>query len=250
VNNHFLYKEDLAAVLPDGLSRTDSVEFVERYVRGWLEETLLYDKAEKNIPDNAEIDKLVENYRKALIMHIYQQALISQQVTNDIPEQEIADYYERNKQVFRLTSPMLKGLFIKVPLTAPRLNDVRRWYKARTPEAVDHLEKYNLQNGVKYAYFYDHWIPATDVVDLLPLNVPSPETYVGQRRQVELKDTAFYYFLDVSDYRGTGEEKPYEAAQEEVKELLVNQKRVRFMDGVKEDLYQQAVKNKEIIYNN
>lgn len=34
----------------------------------------------------------------------------------------------------------MKGLFIKVPLTAPQLGSVRRWYKTETREAVEHLE--------------------------------------------------------------------------------------------------------------
>ena len=150
VDGNFLYKEDLMSVLPVGLSKDDSILFAEHYIRSWAEEILLYEKAANNIPDNVDVDKLVENYRKALIMHTYQQELINQKLTNDISE---------------------------------------------------------------------------------------------------LKDTAFYYFLNVSDYRGAGEEKPYEFARSEVKDLLVNQKRVNFMEQVKNDLYQQAVNKKKIIYN-
>ena len=51
-------------------------------------------------------------------MHTYQQALINQKLINDIPEQEIADYYEKNKELFKLEKPLINGLFIKVPLTA------------------------------------------------------------------------------------------------------------------------------------
>lgn len=54
-------------------------------------------------------------------MHTYQQELINQKLTNDISEQEIADYYEKNKELFKLESPLIKGLFIKVPLTAPQV---------------------------------------------------------------------------------------------------------------------------------
>lgn len=196
-----------------------------------------------------DVDKLVENYRKALIMHTYQQELINQKLTNDISEQEIADYYEKNKELFKLESPLIKGLFIKVLLTAPQLNNVRRWYKTEKQDAVESLEKYSLQNAVKYEYFYNKWVPVTDVLDLIPLKEASPDQYVDKHRHVELKDTAFYYFLNVSDYRGAGEEKPYEFARSEVKDLLVNQKRVNFMEQVKNDLYQQAVNKKKIIYN-
>ena len=249
VNGTFLYKEDLQSVLPAGLTKDDSLLFAEHYIRTWAEDLLLYEKAQNNIPDNEEIDRLVENYRKALIMHTYQEELIGQRLTKDIPEQEIAEYYEKNKELFKLDRPLVKGLFIKVPLTAPQLTNVRKWYKSEAQEAVEHLEKYSFQNAVKYEYFYNKWVPVTDVLDLIPLKEAAPEEYINKHRQVELKDTAFCYFLNVSDYRGAGEEKPYEFARSEVKDLLVNQKRVNFMEQVKNDLYQQAVNKKKIIYN-
>ena len=128
VNGNFLYKEDLQSVLPAGLSKDDSLLFAERYIRDWAEDLLLYEKAQNNIPDNEEIEKLVGNYRRALIMHTYQQELIGQRLSNEIPEQELAEYYEKNKELFKLDRPLVKGLFIKVPLTAPQIANVRKWY--------------------------------------------------------------------------------------------------------------------------
>ena len=249
VDGKFLYSEDLMSVLPVGFSKDDSTLFVEHYIRSWVEDILLYEKAENNIPDNVEVDKLVENYRKALIMHTYQQELINQRLTNDIPEQEVSAYYQENKDLFKLEYPLIKGLFIKVPLTAPQLNNVRRWYKSVQQDMIDNLEKYSFQNAVKYKYFYDEWVPVTDILDMIPLDIESPEEYVNKHRQVELKDTAFYYFLNVTDYRGVGDEKPFEFARSEVKDLLVNQRSVNFMEQVKSDLYQRAVDKKKIIYN-
>lgn len=249
IDGNFLYKEDMLSALPVGLSKDDSLLFAERYIRSWAEDVLLYEKAKDNIPDNIDIDKLVDNYRKALIMHVYQQELISEQVNNEISEQEMVDYYDKNKELFKLEYPLIKGLFIKVPLTAPRLSSVRRWYKTETQEAVENLEKYSLQNAVKYEYFYDKWISVTDMLDVIPLNVNEPEKYLEAHHHVELKDTAFYYFLNVSDYRKAGEEMPYGFARVEVKELLTNQKQVGFMKKVKNDLYQRAVDKKRIVYN-
>lgn len=150
LDGNFLYREDLQSVLPAGLSKDDSLLFAEHYIRNWVEDILLYDKAQSNIPNNGEIDKLVENYRKALIMHTYQQALIHQRLSEEISEQDLTEYYEKNQALFKVERPLMKGLFIKVPLTAPQLGNVRRWYKTETREAVEHLEKYSLQNAVKY----------------------------------------------------------------------------------------------------
>ena len=249
VDGNFLYKEDLQSVLPVGLSKDDSLLFAEHYIRNWAEDILLYEKAQSNIPDNGEINRLVENYRKALITHTYQQELIDQKLSNEIPDQEITDYYEKNKELFKLERPLIKGLFIKVPLTAPQLANVRKWYKSDAQESVEHLEKYSLQNAVKYEYFYDKWVPLADILDMIPLKEEKPEEYISKNRHVEQKDTAFYYFLKVRHYRAVGEQKPYELAIPEVKDLLINIKQVDFMRQVKDDLYKRAVDRKKIKYN-
>ena len=102
LDGNFLYREDLQSALPARLSKDDSLLFAEHYIRNWVEDILLYEKAQSNIPDNGEIEKLVENYRKALIMHTYQQALIHQRLSNEISEQELTEYYEKNKELFKL----------------------------------------------------------------------------------------------------------------------------------------------------
>lgn len=246
VEGNFLYREDLQKALPAGLSADDSLLFAERYIRTWAEDVLLYGKAEDNIPNSADIDKLVENYRRTLIMHTYQQALIQQQLSSEITEQELLDYYQRHEALFKVERPLIKGLFIKVPLSAPQLNNVRRWYKQETQEAVEHLEKYSLRSAVNYEYFYDKWVRASEVLDLIPLQVDNAEEYLEKHHEVEVKDTAFHYFLHVSDYRGVGAPEPYEAARKQVKDMLLNTKQVEFMNKVKDDLYQQAVKRNKI----
>ena len=109
---------------------------------------MLFDKAEGNIPDNDKIKALVENYRKALIMHVYQEELVNQRLAGEISDEEIADYYEKNKTLFVLEEPVIKGLFIKVPLQSQGLADVRRWYKRNSQDAIEKLEKYSLKHAV------------------------------------------------------------------------------------------------------
>lgn len=248
ISGEFLYKEDLQSVLPAGLSKDDSLLFAEHYIKDWVEGVLLYKKAESNIPDNEKINELVENYRKALIIHTYQQKLIGQQLSEQITEEEIKAYYDANKNLFIADRPLMKGLFIKVPLKASGINNVRKWYKKNTPENVEHLEKYSLQNAVGYDYFYDRWLRVADVMDKIPLTVDNPESYLTQHKHIEVQDSAYYYFLNVEDYLEPGEPEPYEFAKKEIKDMLINMKRVSFMEEVKEDLFKHASDKKKIIY--
>lgn len=248
INGYFLYQEDLQNVLPPGLSRDDSLLFAEHYIKNWAEGILLYEKAESNIPDNSKIDQLVENYRKALVVHAYQQELIDQQLSKEIADAEIENYYQANKELFTVDHPLIRGLFIKVPLQAPGVNTVRNLYKKNSHEAIEQLEKYSLQNAVSYDYFYDKWLPASEVIDKIPLKAEDTHTYLEKNRHIEIKDSAYFYFLHVEDYLGTGQQKPLEYCRTEIKDILTNLKRVKFMREMKNDLYKNAVNKKKIIY--
>lgn len=249
VSGEFLYKEDLQAALPLNISKDDSVLFAEHYIRNWIEDALLFDKAEGNIPDNDKISKLVENYRRALIMHTYQEELVNQKLANDISEEEINAYYEKNKELFRLDNPLVKGLFIKVPLSSPDLGNVRVWYRKNNQDVIEKLEKYSLRNAVSYDYFYDRWTSVPDVAAKIPLKVLDTDAnYLDKNRNVEVKDTAFCYFLHIEDFLGKDKQKPLDFARDEIKEILINLRRVEFINKVKEDLYQRASDRNKIIY--
>lgn len=249
VAGKFLYKEDLQAVLPLHLSSDDSILFAENYIRNWIEDVLLFEKAEDNVRDSEKVKALVESYRRALVMHTYQEELVRQQLEEEITQTEIVDYYEKNKSLFILEKPIIKGLFIKVPLHSSGLSDVRRWYKKNTQDAIENLEKYSLRNAVTYDYFYDQWRPLEEIEAMMPMGKWSPKVEnLKKNNNVELKDTAFHYFLHIEEFQDKGEQKNIDFAQEEIKEILINLKRVDFINRVKTDLYQQASDNKRINY--
>lgn len=249
VADNYLYQEDLQMALPLNLSVEDSLLFAETYIRNWVEDVLLFEKAKDNVRDSERIKALVESYRRALLVHSYQEELVRQQLAEDISSEEIADYYEKNKSLFVLEKPIVKGLFIKVPLHSSGLSDVRRWYKKNEQDAIEKLEKYSLRNAVMYDFFYDRWLPLEEIEAVLPVKPWSTDRdYLKKNPDVELKDTAFHYFLHVEEFLNKEEQKPLDFAEEEIKENLINLKRVDYLNRIKEGLYQQATGKNEIVY--
>ena len=218
VADNYLYQEDLQMALPLNLSAEDSLLFAEAYIKNWTEDVLLFERAEDNVRDSERIKELVESYRRALVMHTYQEELVRQQLSEEISSMEIADYYEKNKSLFELEKPIVKGLFIKVPLQSPGLADVRRWYKKNTQDAIEQLEKYSLRNAVTYDYFYDQWHSLEEIEAVLPTKPwETDRDFLKKTRDVELKDTAFHYFLHLEEFLNKGEQKPLDFAEEEIK---------------------------------
>lgn len=250
VGDNYLYMEDVMAVTPLGISEKDSAEMADRYIKNWIDDMLLYAKAEGNIPDDAGINELVNSYRRELITHTYIEQIVSQEVENLIPDSEVEEYYNENKDAFLAVEPYIKGLYIKVPKTASGISQVRQWYKDGSERSVDKIEKYGLRNAVDYEYFYDRWRSVNDFFLRLPTDADKEKNNIGKNKNIELSDSAFYYFLHIEDYLGKGEILPLEYAGKDIREIIMNNKRVEFITKMKKDLYDEACDNNDIKYFN
>lgn len=249
IDDAFLYREDVEAALPVGIHGKDSARFAEEYIRNWVEDVLLYEKAKGNIPDNEKIDRQVEAYRRALIMHTYQEELVRQKLGNEITETEIEAYYQSHVGQFQAEQPYIQGLFVKVPLQTRNLNRVRNWYKQNTQDAIDGLEKFSIAHAVNYDYFYDRWRPVSEFASKMPLKeLETDADYFRRNKNVEISDTAYCYFLHVERFLPKGDPLPLEYAKKEIKEMIINLKRVEFINQMKNDLYREASENNDIIY--
>ena len=250
VGDNYLYMEDVMAVTPPGISEKDSAEMADRYIKNWSDDMLLYAKAEGNIPDDAGINELVNSYRRELITHTYIEQIVSQEVESLIPDSEVEEYYNENKDAFLAVEPYIKGLYIKVPKTASGISQVRQWYKDGSERSVDKIEKYGLRNAVDYEYFYDRWRSVNDFFLRLPTDADKEKNNIGKNKNIELSDSAFYYFLHIEDYLGKGEILPLEYAGKDIREIIMNNKRVEFITKMKKDLYDEACDNNDIKYFN
>lgn len=249
VGRTYLYKEDVLSALPAGLKGKDSLAFVEKYIRNWVEDVLLYEKAEGNIPDNLKLEERVASYRRSLILHAYQEELVNQKLGNEVTDTEVEQYYTAHPDLFHAEQPYVKGLFLKAPLNARQLSQARVWYRKNTEEALDQLEKFSISGTVAFDYFYDRWVPVSELSAKIPLKALETEVgYLQRNHNVEVKDTAYCYLLHVEHFLAKGEQLPIEYAKSEIKNILVNLKRVDFLRKVKEDLYREASEENDIIY--
>lgn len=248
VGNTFLYLEEMQQQLPYGLSRGDSIKFVQEFVQKWVEEQVLYEKAEHNVRGDESIERMVNDYRRTLVMNNYERRLLQQKVSEELPEEELLQYYENNKQLFILEESVVKGVFIKVPLNSPGLKDLKKWYKDSSDEALEQMEGYAFRHAVIYEYFYEHWLPISELEGKVVINLAELSDDFDKQRDIEAKDDEFCYLLHIEEYVAKGEVKPYDLARHEIVDLLANYRKVELMNKVKQDLYNESVEKGRIKY--
>jgi hypothetical protein len=244
VNDLVFTREEIVRRIPKGISPADSLIRAEAIVKKWVIDVLMDQAAYQNIGDDkAEIDNLVNEYRRSLMRHRYQERIIRDKVSATIKESDQMKYYEENRQQFILNENLIRGLFIKVPVNAPGLGNVRKWYISDSEESLEKIEKYGIQNAISYDYFYDRWVNFDEVMAKIPCRISNLTHFLRTNNHLEISDDTHVYFLNISDKLLIGSKAPFDYVKSQIQEVLVNKRKIDYLHAFGESLYRDAVKD-------
>jgi hypothetical protein len=152
-------------------------------------------------------------------------------------------YYEANKEQFVLNENLIKGIFLKVPQSAPGLNNIRNWYRSMSEESLEKIEKYSLQNALIYDYFYDRWVIFNEVMEKIPHRISNQTQFLKVNNHLEVSDSAYVYLLNISERLLVGNEAPFDYVKAQIHSMLVNKQKIDYLRNFGDKLYLEAVKN-------
>ena len=249
IKDRELTREEIERQIPKGISSADSLVRAESVVKKWVVDVLMDDVAYQNIGDDKEeIDKLVNEYRRSLIRHRYQERIVKDKVSAEMSESDQMAYYEENKEQFTLNENLIKGSFIKVSSLAPGLDNLRKWYVSETEESLEKIEKYGIQNAIIYDYFYDNWMRFDEVMEKIPEKISNPTQFLKVNNHLEVSDSTHVYFLNVSDKLLVGNVAPFDYVRVQIQGMLANKRKINYLREFGESLYMNAVKKGTVIF--
>ena len=215
VGNRWLSKTEVRRNLPVGITGQDSIKAANAFINNWVENEASMLVAERNIPDTKEIDRLVEDYRRELLMWEYRRRKIDENITDPVlTPQQITDYITRHIQDYTLQNHIVKGIYIKIPEDAPELDEVRRLYKSDRGDDIDKLDKL-VSSAVNYEYFRDDWMDWKHIEDRIPFDGfdSNFDAYPVNQKDLEHKFDGYVYFLHITDVIKSGNPMPESYAE-------------------------------------
>ena len=248
VEGRFLYKDQVEAIIPPNMTGDDSVAIAQKYMRKRATDVLLFENAKRNITNKAEIDQLLEEYRRSLIIHQYQQGLIAQRLSAEPAESEMQNFYEAYSDQFTLKENIIKGIFLVIPNNAPQKANVRSWVQSGNTKALENIEKYSMQHAISYDYFGNNWVPFSDVLRKMPLQLEDATAFVARNKFVEASDSTASYLLKIESYRTVGQTEPYDMARPKIVNIMMNKKKADFIATFENELYDDAIKKGNIVF--
>ena len=232
-------------LLTIGMTGEDSVRVAEHYVRQWAADLVEYDIAKDKA--NKEIEKLVDDYRRSLYIHEYEQRLIAQRMPQEVEDTLVNQFYQENISHFILSETVLKGILLVVPNGAPDMDQLRRRIVEPTSEEnIEWIEKFAYKYATGYELFLDQWQTTSQIVLRMPFEMDDLNKRLKQKRQIEMQDSINTYILQVTDIYQDGANMPIDYARPEIEKIILRQRQVEFLSAEKQGLYDKAFKEGKI----
>ena len=244
VQDEKLYVEDLNRCLNlKGLSEGDSILMVDNYLKNWISEKLMYNKAMSSVGDMEGIDSLVENYRRSLVIYEYESQLVNEHLANQLNESQLRVYYKENSSLFTLTEPLLKGLMVVAYSDVPDIAVIESLMGNPSEDNLDLISSFSVKNAAKFDYFFNKWTMLSEIQKSCPVVIKEKD--LQAKKLVTLRDSTYSVFLYLDDYRNIEDLQPFEYAQDRIKSILTEQGKNVFLNNYRKGLYESAIQKGE-----
>ncbi|QIA08750.1 hypothetical protein [Draconibacterium halophilum] len=246
VGEKVLYRSNVKEILPKGISAEDSISMSNNYIDKWIKQELLIQKADENLnAEQKDLHKELEEYRNSLIIYKYKNELIKQRMDTVVTNRQIEEFYNNNPSNFNLNHSIVKATFIMIPddLADPTL--VKELIDDTSPEGIDELREYCGQYAKKVNISADEWISFQMLKKNFPNEMEEEEAFLKQNKLYEMNDSNYYYIVSIHDYKLSNDLAPIEFVRNNIKNLILNKRKIEFLKEIEENIYTEGVRKKK-----
>ncbi|MEZ4805966.1 MAG: hypothetical protein R2815_00635 [Flavobacteriales bacterium] len=244
----FLHWSELRQVVPVEAEGADSTAMAQRYINNWLREHALLHQAEQNLAgEQKDFDDQLQEYRKELLIYAYEEALVRQKLDTAVTEQEILDHYSANSPDLELKSGILRVRWSKVKEDDRRtLERLKGNFLSGDVERMREFEVWLAERGIPIMDRSTQWVGIEELREQVPLPPEQLSTTPAGGGRLFIKDGYDAFFVDILEHRPQGGPSPLELVRNDIRSIIINQRKLRFVERMREDIYREALERQDI----
>lgn len=255
--------DSLSAVVPDDLSLEDSAAYAERVLQSWMREQVMLDAARTHLKDELPgLEQALEAYRRSLLVNTYETRYIESRLDLEVSEVEIEAYHVQHPELFTLHDHAVRALFLHMPDPKASVEaaggkwakkDERAWRKAQSQVedwlmsadslSIPALERWCVEQGAIHHLDHETWWSMGELVDEVPLSLYRVEDQIQRTSPLSFTANGRVHFVRFLEHGLKGKTAPLEVVRDQIVELVLQSRRQKLREALRDTLYQQAWAN-------
>lgn len=239
-----LYLSDIKPLLQTESSPEDSIQYTHALIEKWSRDAILMHEAERNIPADLDIQKMVNDYRSSLILMTYKQQLVERELDTLVTDAQLSAYYEEHKDQYVLDEPILKCILLKINKNEDQFEQVDKNWKDKKYDEVLNMEA----RGFDLRLTSDEWFTWKDINALIPKGFWSYNDL--KSKNPKSKSAGNYkYFIKVEEYVDKNKVAPLSYIEDQVTKVILHKRQTELLDNLMENLYEKYANNNNVKIN-
>lgn len=247
VGKNYLYKSDIATLVPKGTSKEDSILLVRDFIDRWASQKLLINAAERNLSDNKKkaYNNLIKQYKVDLYTSAYIEEVVKSTVDTLVSLEELKEYYKTNKENFKTNGKLVRLRYINVSKNNPRFETIKNKFFDYNKKDKKFWNTYALQLN-SFAFNDSVWVDISQVYEKLPvINPGNQDDYIQSGKRVQIQDKGNVYLIKITNLIDKNQIPPFEYIKPTLKEVIINKRKLELIKKFENDITNDAIKNNE-----
>lgn len=241
--------DEVRLLVPDNSTPEDSIQLAERFIQNWIREQVILLEAEQTLKDEQKnFNELIENYRKSLLTYTYEQEWVQQKLDTTVTIEEIEQYYTENIQNFQLRDYILKLKFCAVSsdLDARKMRNLRKLFYSKDPSDITPWISFCVDYSASYFFDEDRWLTWDEFAKQIPLKVFDRDAFLKSNKDLEFEKDNNVYLIRILDYQLSGSQSPLSFEKDNIRNMILNRRKLELLSRMREDLYSKALSQRKI----
>lgn len=245
VHQKVLRLSELDGMFPPDATAEDSLLIQQAFARRWSRETALQWEAERNLPSDMNIDRLVRDYRASLVSSHYEEVLVSLRLDSTITKEELEAYYEESKGQYLLERPIVRCLFIRVPYPTQDEEQLQQlWNNGKITDSMA-LENYCERFAEVSLLDPKPWYSLDEIAKQLPEGTLTAGN-VNSKREFSQQDGSFRYYFRLLELKPRLEIAPLSYVEDQARKVILHSRKRQVIDEAREEIFERELRRNNI----
>ena len=246
VNNSYLYQKDIKNLIFENTSKEDSTLIVANFINRWATKQLLIDQSIVNLPQEKQdaYNDLVNQYKIDLYIEAYKSSIVAKQLDSIIALKELEDFYNKNKENFKLNDDLLKIRYIHIDKNFSNTKELVEKFKR-----FDSIDKQALTDlSIKFkAYNLNDtiWIKNDVLIGALPVLKFNNSQVLKKTNFTQLQDSLGVYLVKIEDRLNVRDIAPISYIRPSLEQIILNKRKLELIKKLEKDITKDAIKNND-----
>ena len=245
VEDEYLTQFEIESIFENSTNSADSTMVLNNYINNWAANKLLIQRALVNLPEENQnrIQDLVDDYKSDILINSYIDAMVNENMNLEVSSYELDSLYDNYKETFKLTEELFKIRFIYISNLNPDIRLFKKKLRRFNIDDIKYLDSLSFQFN-RFSLNDSIWRNKNEVFYQLP-NLKKVNKYMLKKSNfIEIKDSLGLYLININDMLKINQYAPLEYVSETLKRMVINKRKLVFIDQLRKDITKDAIKNK------